>query len=141
MSENNTTKFANRPIPKATSINLDVSGKKREYLVEWQLHNGIWELEKNIKQVSHFKRLVHDLRNVNALIRQLGEGVVPIGCLMPIGCRMPIQGLSEILGEIRNSQFQMFAANRSLWLLPNGGHSSSTSSQGPSGRNPGLVRG
>ncbi|KAH9092213.1 hypothetical protein LEN26_018610 [Aphanomyces euteiches] len=77
----NSSRFSGRPIPKVTPHILDDEGdelfiveallkkrqfnRKTEYLVKWHglpEHEATWELEKNIKHVSHFKRLVQDLR-------------------------------------------------------------------------------
>ncbi|KAF0704039.1 hypothetical protein AaE_015137 [Aphanomyces astaci] len=76
-----TDRFTNRPIPKVTAMLLDDSGhevfivdkllkqrqfnRKKEYLVKWHgfaEYEATWELEQDIKHVSHFKRLVQDLR-------------------------------------------------------------------------------
>ncbi|KAF0706227.1 hypothetical protein AaE_014226 [Aphanomyces astaci] len=76
-----THRFTSRPIPKATPMLLDDSGhevfivedllkqrqfnRKKEYLVKWHGlpdDEATWELERDIKHVSHFKRLVQDLR-------------------------------------------------------------------------------
>ncbi|KAF0703948.1 hypothetical protein AaE_015182, partial [Aphanomyces astaci] len=77
----NPERFQGRPIPKATPIVLDDAGnelhiveallkqrqfnRKKEYLVKWHglpEHEATWELERSIKHVSHFKRLLEDLR-------------------------------------------------------------------------------
>ncbi|ETV67912.1 hypothetical protein H257_16034 [Aphanomyces astaci] len=76
-----TDRFTNRPIPKATPMLLDDSShevfiveallkqrqfnRKKEYLLKWHglpEYEATWELERDIKHVSHFKRLVQDLR-------------------------------------------------------------------------------
>ncbi|KAF0727269.1 hypothetical protein AaE_009541 [Aphanomyces astaci] len=76
-----TDRFTNRPIPKAIPMLLDDSGhevfiveellkqrefnRKKEYLVRWHglpKYEATWELERDIKHVSHFKRLVQYLR-------------------------------------------------------------------------------
>jgi hypothetical protein len=79
--QGNVRQFERRPIPKATPIILDDSGeqlhiiesllKKRqfnrqtEYLVKWHglpEHEATWERERDIRKVSHFKRLVQEWR-------------------------------------------------------------------------------
>ncbi|KAF0702149.1 hypothetical protein AaE_016096 [Aphanomyces astaci] len=76
-----TDRFTNRPIPKANPMLLDDSGheifiveellkqrqfnRKKEYLVKWHGlsdYEATLELERDIKHVSYFKRLVQELR-------------------------------------------------------------------------------
>ncbi|KAH9133769.1 hypothetical protein AeRB84_020226 [Aphanomyces euteiches] len=93
----NSSRFSGRPIPKVTPHILDDEGdelfmveallkkrqfnRKTEYLVKWHglpEHEATWEREKNIKHVSHFKRLVQDLREKQGKrsTREQGENVV-----------------------------------------------------------------
>jgi hypothetical protein len=77
----NSSRFLSRPIPKAAPHILDDEGeqlfiveallkkrqfnRKREYLVKWHSlpeHEATWELESNIKHVSHFHQLLQELR-------------------------------------------------------------------------------
>ncbi|KAF0774895.1 hypothetical protein AaE_001407 [Aphanomyces astaci] len=88
-----TDRFTNRPIPKATPMLLDDSGhevfiveellkqrqfnRKKEYLVKWHglpEYEATWELERVIKNVSPFKRLVQDLRAKIQAVKSISRG-------------------------------------------------------------------
>ncbi|ETV82534.1 hypothetical protein H257_05137 [Aphanomyces astaci] len=50
---------------KSSSSKQRQFNRKKEYLVKWHglpEYEATWELERDIKHVSHFKRLVQDLR-------------------------------------------------------------------------------
>ena len=78
---NRQTQFDGRPAPKHAPVVLNENGeelhviesllkertfnRKKEFLVKWQNqpdHEASWELEKDIKHVIHFKRLVKEMR-------------------------------------------------------------------------------